>query len=64
MPAMSVVRSANDVDTAPAVALRMPERLPSEKLEANKFVEDATVAKSEVVVAFVVVARVMMLLDE
>ena len=51
---MSEVRSISAVATAPAVALRKPEKDAMEKLEVNRFVEDAVVEKRFVVVAFVV----------
>ena len=55
VPVMSEVRSISAVATAPAVALRKPEKDAMEKLEVNRFVEDAVVEKRFVVVAFVVV---------
>lgn len=55
VPVMSVDRSMRAVETDPAVAFKIPERLPMEKLEVNRLVDEAVVAKDEVVVALVVV---------
>ena len=41
MPEMSLVRLTSDVDTAPAVAFRIPARLPTESEPKNAFVDEA-----------------------
>jgi hypothetical protein len=63
MPVTSVARFTSAVDTVPAVALSIPVRLPSEKFEAKRLVDEAVVAKLVVVVAFVVVERTIVPFD-
>ena len=55
IPVMSAVKSISDVATVPAVAFRKPERLPTERFDVKRLVEDAVVENRVVVVAFVVV---------
>lgn len=56
VPVTSFARLTSAVPTTPALALRKPEREPSEKFDANKLVEEAVVLKKVVEVAFVRVA--------
>lgn len=53
IPVMSVVRLTSAFVTAPAVAFKKPEIEPSEKLEVNRFVDDAVVANELVEVLLV-----------
>ena len=50
-PVTSLARFTNAVVTAPAVAFKIPESEPIERLEVKRFVELAVVAKKFVVVA-------------